>query len=205
MKYIVIILIFLFSFNISYSQEISARTIEGKWVTLKPDGSWSYVKPKSTIKTFSKPDAANKFLISQSEEFGVWYNDKIWEISQKKLNNTSEFELKHKFSDGYAIIIGENNDVDMQKMLNIALASISRVDSNFVLLENEPREVNQSDIHFLRMKANIGGVDLIYSNYYYVENKSIVQLIVYFKEDSFGKYKYDLEDLLNGFVSLKIK
>ncbi len=182
-----------------------ATTDDGKRVVLHNNGKWEYKNDDTTavsaeIKYYTKPETAKTLLKSEKNNFAIWFDSKKWKKSKEMDNEDAEFELKLFNGDGYAIVITERIEIDIENFKEIALENARDAAPDIVIEKEENRIVNGQKIKFLQMGGSAMGIKLVYVGYYSSNESGTIQLICYTGKNLLKNYLKDFEDLMNGLV-----
>ena len=80
------------------------------------------------------------------------------------------------------------------------VANARSASKNVKILAEEERNVNNTRVIMLNIKAEIKGLSFVYLYYIFSNENSSIQLICFTTEELFNEYKKDMEELLNGFM-----
>ncbi len=201
-------LLWLLFLNIpqTFSQEIKAKTEDGRDVLLNPNGTWHYSGDRGTVgqesvdlPQFFKPKSATVLLKGKRVKYGLWYDRSKWIPDQNIDNASAEYELTHVKGDRYVVIIPERLQIPLETLGIAAIANAKKAAPDTRIPFEEKRIVNDREILCLRMDATIQGIPVSYINYYYSGKAGAVQLMTYTGQNLIEEYQSDMMDLLNGF------
>ena len=208
MKQLAIVLLWLLFLYIpqTLSQEIAARTIDGRDVILHPDGTWQYSEEKksssestSGLPQFFKPISSTVLLKGKRVKYGLWYDRSKWIVDQDIDNASAEYELTHVEGDRYIVIIPERIQIPLETLRIAAITNAKKVAPDTRISFEETRIVNDRKVLCLKLDATIQGIPVSYVNYYFSGKAGAVQLMAYTGQNLLDEYQPDLMDLLNGF------
>ena len=210
MKNLSLISLFLLLYTTLYCQQ-KAVTDKGETVVLYSDGRWTYVNQDSIKKeevpvnpvTFGKPDKASFLLKSDRVGVGCWLDPKKWTFLKAPGHDAAEYEINNEEKGLYALIITENLKLSVEALANIAVENARAVAPDVTITKKEYRNVNGLNVLMMRMTGTIQDILFSYYGYYYTDDSTSVQYLVYSSEENIESNLRDIEDLLNGFVSLK--
>ena len=188
----------------------NAVTETGEEVILFEDGTWNYVNEdylKETEipinpKNFEKDKKSTFLLKSKRIDLGFWLNPKIWSFKKAKSNEATEYQLKLKKDDLYAMIISEKIEIPLESLKKIAIENGRSAAPDLKLIKEEYRTVNGLKVLHLHMNGTVKGIKVSYSGYYYSDEGGTIQLVTYTSKNLFKAYKSKAEKLLNGLVKL---
>jgi hypothetical protein len=184
-----------------HSQEIKAKTEDGKDVILYPDGTWHYLKaaePQS-LPPDIKPQPSKKLIKGKRGVYGIWIDENKWRISEDKFNPAAEFCFAHTGRDAYAMIIDETIQMPLEVLKNAALESTKKTAPDAQIIFEEKRTINTNEVLYMKMKGTVQSIPFTYLGYYYAGKAGTIQLITYTAQDLFDKFEADFIDFLNGF------
>jgi hypothetical protein len=184
-----------------YSQEIRAKTEDGKEVILYPDGTWRYVKAEAPQPLTSdiNPQSSKKLITGKRGTYGIRIDEDKWRISDIKLNPVAEFCFVHKAGNGYAMIIDENIQMPLETLKNVAFENAKKAAPDAQIIAEEKRIINNNEVLYMKMKGTVQSIPFTYVGYYYSGSAGTIQLITYASQDLFDTFEADFIDFLNGF------
>ena len=149
-------------------------------------------------------DSRSSFLVkSKKIPVGVWVNPKEWSFTSKTSNSASELEFQSKDKDIYGMLITEEIEIPLETLADIAFKNAQSAAPDIEVKSKEYRTVNGLKVLMMQLEGTIQGIRFVYFGYYYSSEKGTVQFISYTSASLFNKYKDDIEEFLNGFVSLE--
>lgn len=205
------IISFLLTLSILHaSGQIKAVTSNGDEVILNSDGTWKYVNDSvqaaSRIDTnrisFSKNAIATFLVKSNKVNCGIYLNPKKWAFTKSSADEASEYEFTLKGKDAYAMLITEKIEVPIETLNVIAIENAKEAAPDIKIVKQEYRKVNNNMILLIQMDGTIQGIKFTYLGYYFSSSKGTLQLITYTATNLVNEYKNDLEELLNGLVTI---
>jgi hypothetical protein len=210
MKNISLVAFMLLSWMSLYGQQ-KAVTDKGETVVLYSDGRWTYITRDSIKKEeipvnpdrFVKPTNASFLLKSDRVGVGCWLDPKKWTFLKAAEHDAAEYEINNEAKGLYGIIITENLRLSVEALANIAIDNARAVAPDVKITQKEYRNVNGLNVLMMRMTGTIQDILFSYYGYYYTDDSASVQYLVYSSEENIESNLGDIEDLLNGFVSLK--
>jgi hypothetical protein len=202
------LLIFLLS---SAFGQIRAVTSSGDEVILNSNGSWKYANDSmqtagkiDTIKVafFKKP--ANSFLVKSNKvNCGIYLDPKKWSFEKSAADDVSEFDFTLKDKDAYAMLISEKTEIPLETMKEVALENAKDAAPDIKIVRQEYRKVNNNIVLLIQMRGSVKGIKVTYIGYYFSSPKGTVQFLTYTASSLVTEYQKDLEELLNGFVTVE--
>ncbi len=213
-KFFFMLCIFAIS-NIANSQ-IKALTDNGREVLLLANGTWKYSEVSSgqnpismdSLKTnkdkFIKISQATFLVKSKNFNVGIFINPAKWIFETHKDNEkTPEYKFSLKSGEGYAMMVTEKTQVDLENMRQIALVNAQKASLDVKETDAEYRVVNNIKILCLKFEGTIKGIKFVYFGYYFSNSNGTVQLISYSSRQYFESIQKDLENFLNGIVEIE--
>jgi len=214
MKKLFLLLFFITFSNISTSQ-IKALTDNGREVTLSYDGTWKYSDNNSDANSittdslttnenmFTKTGQATFLVKSKNLNVGVFMNPSKWTFASHKDNEkTPEYRFNLKSGEGYAMMVTEKTQINLENMRQIALLNAQKASIDVKETSAEYRIVNNKKILCLKFQGTIQGIKFVYFGYYYSNPNGTVQLLSYTSQQYFDSIQKELESFLNGFVEI---
>ena len=202
---VLLMLLVIFIAGQVFSQEMKATTETGNEVVLYSNGTWEYNETDEVeiSSEYTRPKSAQKHYKGERGTYGIRLDDKLWKPATMVEGSDAEFEFDHVNGDGYAMIIFERIEMNIDALKEIALENAKSVSTNAKIVLEEKRIVNRTEILCLQIEATIQSIEFVYYNYYYVGDTGTIQLITFTGKNLFDEYKSDFENLLNGFEVYK--
>lgn len=199
----IFILITLFSHGVGFSQDIRARTEDGREVILQKDGSWHFedaAKPPSELPpgSFLKSEKATSVFNVKGDKFLVWFDPTKW--TQKKSDEPGRAGFQHRDGDLYGIAIAERLNMPIETLKKIAVENAQSVAPDIKVTYEENRIVNGKKVLCLRMEGTMKDIQFLYYGYYYAGKAGSLQLITYTSTNLFSELEPEMTEFLNGLV-----
>ncbi len=141
-------------------------------------------------------------LKEKNQMYQVLVNKNKWSYSDKNkfdLNSDATFEFVHKNDDAYAMVISERITFDsVDKLMEFVVGNLYEGADSVEILDVDDRVVNGKQVSYLKTKAILNGLNLIYEGYYYTGPTGTIQFSAWTGENLFEEYEQDMMDLLNG-------
>jgi hypothetical protein len=194
----------------AFSQK-KAITSTGEEVILYDDGTWKYadeadadttaipVNPKSYI----KPEDASFLMQSKRAKFGVYFNNKKWTVEKGNEGEDREYMFQRKGKDAYVMIISERIEIPIDKFSVIALENAKDAAPDAKVVKQEYRTVNGNRVLCLQLSGTMHGIKFAYFGYYISNESGTVQLVGFTAQSLFKEYQAEIEEFLNGLVTVK--
>lgn len=151
------------------------------------------------------PSSPGQPVVTLKEKNGMYelrVDQTRWRWSDKNkfdLNSDAAFEFIHRKDDAYAMIISERIAFDSPaKLMDFVLENLYEGADSIEMTDMETRVVNGREVVFLKARAELDGIDLIYEGYYYTGATGTIQFSAWTGENLFKEYEQDMLDLLNG-------
>lgn len=150
----------------------------------------------------SSPGQPVVTLKEKNQMYQVQVNKNKWSYSDKNkfdLNSDATFEFVHKNDDAYAMVISERITFDsVDKLMEFVVGNLYEGADSVEILDVDDRVVNGKEVSYLKTKAILNGLNLIYEGYYYTGKSGTIQFSAWTGENLFKEYEQDMIDLLNG-------
>ncbi len=187
-----------------------AITDKGAEVVLYDNGTWKYVDETDAIKTeistnptkFTKDQKSTFLLKSSKIDLGFYINPKKWVFEKENGEAVSEYSLRTKNSDLYAMIVTEKLEIPLESLKEIAVDNAKNAAPDVEVVKEEYRNVNGLKVLCLQMNGTIKGIKFTYLGYYYSSASGTVQFLSYSTADLVKQNMAELETLLNGLTKL---
>jgi len=204
MKLYISLLLCLFVLNVTASQK--GVTEEGDIVILNDDGTWVYEDASVASEeialnptTYKTPSNSTFILKSKKNNANFAINSKEWIFEKSTRGDTAiEYNLSLKAGDLYAIAITERVQVDLDKLVEIALHNAKLVAPDTKVLKKEYRIVNNNKVIYMEMIGTMQGIKFKYLGYYFSDASGSTQYVAFTGENLVEKYKQEIENILNG-------
>ena len=204
MKLYISLLLCLFVLNVTASQK--GVTEVGDIVILNDDGTWVYEDASVASEeialnptTYKTPSNSTFILKSKKNNANFAINSKEWIFEKSTRGDTAiEYNLSLKAGDLYAIAITERVQVDLDKLVEIALHNAKLVAPDTKVLKKEYRIVNNNKVIYMEMIGTMQGIKFKYLGYYFSDASGSTQYVAFTGENLVEKYKQEIENILNG-------
>lgn len=199
---------FIIICSVSYASQ-KAITDIGEEVILNDDGTWEYTsnsnQEKNEITTnkdiFQKPESSTFLLKSARNKSAYWIDSKKWNFKKATNNSEAEYEFQLKGGDLWGISISEGVTMPIETLVGIALENARAAAPDMKIIRQEYRMVNEIRVLYMEMKGTLQGINFTYLGYYYSDNSGSTQFLTYTGSSLVNKYKSEISDFLNGFVT----
>jgi hypothetical protein len=179
--------------------QTKAITQDGRPVILNPDGTWRYLDAPGTPNLGRTPNAT-AVVQGKRVPYKVWYDPAKWQLSKKRVNESSEYELNHVKGDGYAVIIAERIQVEANKTREIVLENARNWAPDAKLVSASQRLVNGARVEEIQINGTASGISFVYYGYVYSGKQGTVQVLTYTSQNLFDEFRTDFNELLSGYV-----
>jgi hypothetical protein len=193
----------------SYASQ-KAITDTGEEVILNSDGTWEYSdkarKATKIIETnekkFKKPVDSSFLLKSTKNNSAYWINTDKWIFKKRKDMSSAEYEFRLKGKDVYGRAINEEMRVSIESLGNIALMNAQKAAPDSKIVKQEFRIVNGNKVLYMEINGSIQGIKFTYLGHYYSDTSGTTQLVAYTGTNLVDKYRLEINNFLNGLVTL---
>jgi hypothetical protein len=201
MVILVFVCIFCLIITPAHSQDIKAKTEDGKTVILHPDGTWKYVTTEEPqfLSPSIKPQSSNKLIKGKRGTYGIWIDENKWRMSEVRFNPVAEFCFAHTAGEGYAMIIDEGIQMPLEQLKNIILENTKKAAPDVRITVEKKRVINNVEILYMQMEGTVQSIPFTYVGYYYTGEAGTIQIITYSAKDLIDEFESDFIDFLNGF------
>lgn len=186
-----------------------ALTELGEEVILYDNGTWKYVKESNeseqiptNSKSYKKSEGATFLLKSSKVNSGFWLNPQKWTFSKSPESEATEYKLSYKKGDLYGMIITEKIEIGLDELGDAAFQNAKDAAPDVEVVNKEYRNINNNKVLMIQMSGTIKGIKFTYLGYYYSNKSGTVQFITYTSQNIFAEEKDELEELLNGMITL---
>ena len=212
MKQPILLLCFIFS-AVYANAQTRAVTSNGDEVILYKDGTWKYLNDSVVQnETFARVDTnKTKFLKNPAAAFlvksnkvnnGVYIDPKKWTFKKEGDGQAAEFGFTSKTKDIYGMLITEKIEMPLETLKMAALKNAQEAAADIAIVKEEFRSVNGQLVLLMQMRGTIQGMKFTYLGYYLSSPKGTLQFVTYTSTNLVEEYRKDLEELLNGLVTL---
>jgi hypothetical protein len=191
------------------AQDILASIQTGETVILHSDGTWEYQNhdvitqniPES-INQYYTPKEADKFISNGYVTANLWYDSKKRKY-QRTGNLPLEYYLIFSAGDLYVGFMSEEIQIYIQNLHENLIEKGRNGGTNFVILKDEIRKVNDIAMGYLEFKFYLKGTIWVYTYDYWSGEKGNVVVYAVTSENLYQKKKPDIDNILNGLVIIE--
>lgn len=213
MNKIFLISVLLITLNPANAQ-VKALTETGKEVILFDNGTWKFANDSSknaasfdslttNPQQFHKTSESTFLVKSKVLNVGVFINPSKWTFSAHRENEVNpEYRFGSKSGEGFAMMITEKTQIDLENMRQIALLNAQKASVDATVTSAEYRMVNDKKVLCLEIKGTIQGIKFVYLGYYFSNENGTIQLVSYTNQKLYAESRKELESLINGFVEI---
>jgi hypothetical protein len=206
--FIILFQLLIFS---SLKSQIKALTENGREVQLNDNGTWQYTSTDNDSNnsdslvtnpiSFHTTPGATFLVKSNVFNVGVYLNHNKWIFEPHKSSEVNpEYRFESKLHNGYAMMLTEVTEINLENMKGIALHNAQKAASDAKLTHSEYRIVNNKKVLCLTIKGTLEGIKFVYFGYYYSNPNGTIQIVAYGSENMFKESFKEWEDFLNGFI-----
>jgi len=183
----------------AYSQDLRAKTEDGRPVILKNDGTWKFVDAKPApgpAGAYRKSESAKSVYNVKGGKISFYFDPKKWKQEKSDEPNKARFEFRE--GDVYGMMIVERMSIPISTLREIALKNAKEAAPDVKIVNEENRTVNGVNILCLQMDATIEGIKFTYYGYYYSGKSGSIQLLTYTSQNLFKESLPEMTEFLNG-------
>ena len=173
--------------------------MDGRQVTLKPDGTWVFVtppaEPSAAAPKYTKSAAATKKVDAPYGQFAVWIDPNRWNELKRE---PGKILFQHTNGQAWALIFAEALGVPTGVLKEAALENARSADPNMHVVFEERRIVNGREVLCMKMEGNLKGLPFRYYGYYYGGASGSIQVVTYTLQSAFDQNEPDFTELLSG-------
>jgi hypothetical protein len=149
------------------------------------------------------PDAAKSVpgLLKINRNISLRYDPDRWK--QTGPDKDGQLALAHSSGDAHVLVIAERIAVRRSSVEDVALANAQTVDPKAKIVFRQQRRINGVDVRFLKIKADVDGVPMVYWGCFYGGEYGTVQVVMYTAKTLLPEYEKDFMDFLDGFTVSK--
>jgi hypothetical protein len=181
-----------------------ATTDEGQRVLLKDNGLWERVMaedaPMGGPVNLSKSPRSRHAVKGKQIPYEIWYNHDKWTVLGESVNSFAEYSLHHKDGDVIAAVVAERIQVDLDKLVEIALNNLKNTASEYRIVDWNTATINNHQGKLLQLNAVVQGIHFTYLIFYFSNERGSFQLMTFTSNNLFAGYQKDLMELISGFV-----
>ncbi len=202
-------ILFICLTTISYASQ-KAITDTGEEIIIYSDGKWEY-PTKSKLNEgainynksiFKRPKDSSFLLKSTKNDTAYWLNTNKWSFSKPKdSTSAAEYKFQLKDTDLYGMTITERIEMPIENLADIALSNLKDAAPDGRILKKEYRTVNGNKVLYMEIGGILEGVNFTYLGYYYSDTSGTTQFVTFTSANLVDKYKSEINDFLNGFVT----
>lgn len=186
--------------GLSYSQDITATTKDGREVLLKKDGTWKFYGGSRSYSVtsgvlYERPKTSTSIFKPKGDKFAVWFDSSKWR--QQKPNGI-KVTFNHKDGDLYGMVIAERISMKLSALKEAALSLMRESAPDIEVTLEENRRVNGKTILCMRTEGEIQGIQFVYYGYYYSGKEGTIQLLTYTTPNLYPEYESEMTEFLNG-------
>jgi|GEM_PF-1279476 len=220
-RYTTLLLVFCFAFTYNASCQMIAVTEEGDTIYVYSDGTWSFELDKpfepddifggaldielqiDTIlekQFFSKK--ADKEISTSIGQFDFKYENSIWKrVPPVEYNEDAEFAFEHRERDIWGILITEETEIGKENIFKIAIQSLEEnLKTEVQIINCQSINVNGSDLLRGTFAMQISGIDFVFDNYYFSDERGTTQFSVWSSSNMWKKYESTVKDFMSGLI-----
>ena len=136
---------------------------------------------------------------SEEIEYNLVYNASVWSPSNLVGGDETDFELQHRESDTYAIIIINEEHFGLEAIRENAIKNFEDFTDNFKVINEEYDVYKGKQILEIEVLADVEQDQFHYLNWYASEPEGSVQMSTFTFAEKFPDREEDMRALLNSF------
>ena len=109
-----------------------------------------------------------------------------------------QFAFSRSSSGAQALVISEPTAVPLDAIQDVALANAQSVDPNATMVFRYRKWVKGVAWWFLKIKATVGNIPMVYWGYFYAGEGGTVQIVTYTEKSRLPEYEKSFTDFLDG-------
>jgi len=165
---------------------------------------------KSDIQ-YSRPQASTNMIKGEKVGFELWVDNNKWEIYDSKDTVFIDFRnmlgsqgtglshvLRHVSGESMAIIQEIHTHTDFDILHKTLSQSLTKGKGR--ILSEDIRNVNGSDVLYIKWMEDLGTSKIVWLSYYFSNNTGHMRIAGGTTENLLAEYESDIIDLLNGLV-----
>jgi len=183
----------------AYSQDLRAKTEDGRQVVLKSDGTWKFVDAKPSAEStgvYQRSESAKSVYNVKGGKVAVFFDPAKW--TQNKSDEPNKVTFEHREGDIYGMLIAERFALPVSKLREIALKNAQTAAPDIKVVREENRTVNGVNVLCMQMDGTIEGISFTYFGYYYAGKSGTIQLLTYTTQNIFQESLPEMTEFLNG-------
>ncbi|MHC1725003.1 MAG: hypothetical protein AB9866_03085 [Syntrophobacteraceae bacterium] len=183
----------------AYSQDLRAKTGDGRQVVLKSDGTWKFMDAKPSEEssgTYQRSESAKSVYNVKGGKVAFFFDPTKW--IQKKSDDPNKVTFEHREGDVYGMLIAERIAIPVSKLRELALKNAQTAAPDIKVVKEENRTVNGTNILCMQMDGTIEGINFTYFGYYYAGKSGTIQLLTYTSQNLFQESQPEMSEFLNG-------
>ncbi|MFC1762451.1 hypothetical protein ACFL6U_10275 [Planctomycetota bacterium] len=139
-----------------------------------------------------------KELLGKHGTYAIRYDSALWQIASEPAGE-AEYSFCHVDGDVYTMIIPERIQIPQNSLREAAIENIKSICSDFRLLNEESKVVNDVELFILTMSATVDEISVIYHGYYYTGEQGTIQVLTMTSPNLFKSYQDDMDSFITGF------
>ena len=189
--------------GLALSQDLRAKTNDGRSVILKDDGTWQFLKKNQSSLATRKASSSNPRrrtteITAKGGNFGLRYDPSVWIPQENPHPGRTVFQ--HKDGDVYGVLIVDRVSVTTESMKQIAIVNARTIAPDIEVTSEEYHYLNGMKVLSLKMEGTFQGMTFIYYGYYYGSESGGVQCVTYCGRNLFKEYEPQMTEFLEGLV-----
>lgn len=195
-----VLAVFLSAMHIAAASaaEVRAVTEDGRKVLLTPDGRWRY-DAKSSVPMQTLADQSP--YQTQVKKFLLAYDSSKWiPVQREGQSETNKKLFKHKTLPIYGMVIADEIPAATEAIKNVILYNAKTAGTDLKVILDETKNISGKTAGSIRFVGALGGVDFMFTGYYYGDADGNVQVMCYTGQQIFYKYESDCQQFIGGLI-----
>ena len=162
--------------------------------------AWSQLGPYAK-RTPPWPETAGSVpgLLKIHPNLTLKYDPDQWKPAASR--GDGQFAFSHASGAAHALVVTEHSAVPLDSVEDVALANAQSLDPHATVVFRNRRWVNGVASWFLKIKATVGTIPMVYWGCFYVFEGATVQVVTYTEKSRLPEYEQAFTDFLNGLTA----
>lgn len=184
-KFLVLMLLAVFSVNAALAQELGTVIFEGRKVILNQDGTWKFANNAS-------PSESTECTVVSSEvvPFSICLDPDKW--TNVKLGGDHEHSIKHKDHELYMLVISEKLFLPFSALKEAVIENAKNAAglNKVSVIEEGTKTIDDYKFGQMVYFTRISGIDITYENFYTnFEDIGSLQIVFFAGKDQFASLR----------------
>lgn len=183
----------------AWSQDLRAKTEDGRQVVLKSDGTWMFADTNQAAEPaggYRKSENAKNVYNVKGGKVSFFFDATKW--IQKKSDEPNKIGFEYHEGDIYGMLIAERIAIPIGTLRELAIKNARAAAPDIRVVQEENRIVNGVNVLCMQMDGTIENIKFTYYGYYYSGKFGSIQLLTYTSQNLFQEYLPQMTEFLNG-------